>query len=171
MRSCICDFCHLKGRLALLSTFGALRLWSILRCVVLFKQSLGSKSFPSNCSRKMPARKSSNCSLPLTFDVVLQLPRSGYFRSRSVAATTPHVPGCGQSVQESLANTTKQKDQPLIGLVFSCVLPRVCAGSCGFLWTSSFPAGTRIWRFPLSPGRFSLRPRCPLEAEVHERPE
>ena len=58
--------------------------------------------------------------------------------------------------------TTRQEDQPLIGLVFFCVLPRVCAGSCGFLWTSFLRSGARIWPFPLSPGHSSLRPRCPL---------
>ena len=65
----------------------------------------------------------------------------------------------------------QQEDQPLIGLVFFRVLPRVGAGSCGFLWTSALRTGARNWPFPLSPGHFSLRPCCPLEAEVHERPE
>jgi len=67
--------------------------------------------------------------------------------------------------------TTKQEGQPLIGLVFFCALPRAGAGSWGFLWTSSLPAGARIWPFSLSPGYSSLRPRCLLEAEVHECPE
>ena len=64
--------------------------------------------------------------------------------------------------------TTRQEDQPLIGLVFFCQLPRAGAASCGFLWTSSFRKGARIPPFSLSPGHSSLRPRSPLEAEVHE---
>ena len=59
-------------------------------------------------------------------------------------------------------------EEVLLGCARPAFAPRVGAGSCGFLWTSRFPTGARIWLFSLSPSHFSLRPRCPLEAEVHE---
>ena len=54
--------------------------------------------------------------------------------------------------------TTRQEDQPLIGLVFFCVLRRVYGGSCGFLWTSAFCAAARNRPVSLSLGRSSLPP-------------
>ena len=66
------------------------------------------------------------------------------------------------------AGPPDKKTNPSSGWSFFCLLPRAGAGPCGFLWTSRFPGGARIWPFSLSPGHSSLRPRCPLEAEVHE---